>query len=90
MVTVPGKNDVSARQSLHKAVTRWRADRGYTSADLIRTAGEALTDGLDSPSLRVLAASSTADSTWDIRELACRALEELEIRTSGAAPGARW
>lgn len=72
--------------SLYEAVMRWRADRGYLFSDLIRAASEALADGLDSPSLRALAEASKTDSTWDIRDLACRALEELGIRPPDNTP----
>jgi hypothetical protein len=39
----------------------------------------ALIDGLDSLALRELAGASAKDSSWDLRELAGQALEELRI-----------
>ena len=54
--------------------------------ELIDAACQALIDGLDSPTLRELAGASPSDSSWDVRELADRALDELRIPRPGAVP----
>jgi hypothetical protein len=86
MVGVTENDGGSAEQHLYDAVARWNADTGYGLADLIDAACQALIDGLDSPTLRALAGASVKDSSWDIRELVSKALEELQIPYPGTVP----
>lgn len=85
-VAVTENDGASAEQRLYEAVVRWVPDTGYGVSDMIDAACQALIDGLDSPSLRELAGASPRDSSWDVRELASRALDELRIPRSGAVP----
>lgn len=84
MAPMTDKEGELPEQSLHNAVVGWDADHG--PAALIDAACEALIGGLDSPALRELAGASAKDSSWDIRELAFAALDELRIPRPGAVP----
>lgn len=75
-----------AEQRLYDAVARWNVDTGYGLADVIYAACEALIDGLDSPTLRELAGASVKDSSWEIRELVSKSLEELKTPYPGTVP----
>jgi hypothetical protein len=55
-------------------------------AEVIDAACQALIDGLDSPALRELAGASPRDSSWEVRELAGRTLDELRIPAPGTVP----
>jgi hypothetical protein len=75
-----------AEQRLYDAAARWNPDTGYGLSDLIYAACQALIDGLDSPTLRELAGASLRDSSWDVRELVVKTLDELGIPQPGAVP----
>jgi hypothetical protein len=85
-VAVTENDSMPAEQRLHDAVARWVPDTGYGMSDMIDAACQALLDGLDSPALRELAGASPRDSSWDVRELAGRTLEELGIPQPGTVP----
>jgi len=86
MVAVTKDAGAPAEQRLYDAAARWVPDMGYGMSDMIDAACHALIDGLDSPALRELAGASPRDSSWDIRELAGRALDELRIPQPGTIP----
>jgi hypothetical protein len=86
MVDVRGRDGESAEQHLYAAVTRWKPGKTYGLADMIRAAGEVLTDGLDSPTLRELASASVNDPSEAIRELVSKSLNELNIPQPGTVP----
>ena len=86
MVVVVDDADSSAEQRLHDAAKRWTANTRYGPADLIRAAGQALVDGLDSPALRELAGASANDSSHDVARLLAAAFEELRIPEPGTVP----
>ncbi|MBN6041087.1 hypothetical protein [Amycolatopsis sp. 195334CR] len=73
-------------QRLHDALASWVADPDGGPAELIDAACAALAGGLDSPALRDLAGTSARDSTWGLRELAERVLQELDIPLPGRIP----
>ncbi|MEV4626818.1 hypothetical protein AB0J90_11085 [Micromonospora sp. NPDC049523] len=75
-----------AEQRLYDAVARWNADTGYGFEDMIHAACQALVDGLDSPALCELAGASVRDSSWEVRELVVKSLEELGIPYPGTVP----
>jgi hypothetical protein len=75
-----------AEQRLYDAVARWNPGSGYGLSDLIHAACQALIDGLDSPTLRELAGASPRDSSWDVRELVLKTLDELGIPQPGTVP----
>lgn len=75
-----------AEQRLYDAMARWFPDTGHGMAEVIDTACQALVEGLDSPALRELAGASPRDSSWDVRELAGQALDELRIPHPGRVP----
>lgn len=77
---------VPAEQRLQDAVARWVPDTGHGVSDMINAACQALIDGLDSPALRDLAGASPRDRSSDIRELADKALDELDIPRPGMVP----
>jgi hypothetical protein len=85
-VAVTENDGAPAEQRLYDAVVRWVPDTGYGMSDVIDAACQALIDGLDSPTLRELAGASPRDSSWDVRELASRALDELRVPQPGAVP----
>lgn len=85
-VAVTENDGASAEQRLYDAVARWVPDMGYGMSDVIDAACLALIDGLDSPTLRELAGASPRDSSWDVRELASRTLDELRIPLPGSVP----
>ncbi|MET7671343.1 hypothetical protein [Micromonospora luteifusca] len=80
------KGNGLAEQRLYDAAARWDTDTGYGLTDVIDAACQALVDGLDSPALCELAGASVGDSSWDIRELLVRSLQELNIPYPGAVP----
>ncbi|WP_442792195.1 hypothetical protein [Micromonospora sp. NBC_01796] len=86
MVTVTETGGEIAEKRLYDAVERWNADTGYGLEDMIHAACQALIDGLDSPALCELAGVSVRDSSWDVRELVVKALEELGIPYPGTVP----
>jgi hypothetical protein len=86
MVIVAEEASGSAEQRLYDAATKWMANPQYGPADLVQAACQALIDELDSPSLRELASASVHDSSWDLRELLTRTLDELHIPHPGAVP----
>jgi hypothetical protein len=86
MADVTEKDGGASEQRLYDAVAHWNVETGYGLADLIHAACKALIDGLDSPALRELAGASVKDSSWEIRELVSKSLEELEIPYPGTVP----
>lgn len=76
----------SAEQRLHDAVARWDFDTGLGLSEMLEAACQALVDGLDSQALRELAGASAKDSSWDIRELVSKSLDELRIPSPGTIP----
>lgn len=85
MTGVRKHEEVSARQRLYVAVARWNVETGSGLVELIDSACRGLIDGLDSPALRELAGASANDSSWDLRQMVTRALQELDIPRPGAA-----
>ena len=75
-----------AEQHLYDAATAWTTSPDRGPAKGIQAACQALIDGVDSPTLRDLAGSSTRDSATDVRDLITRALAELAIPAVGALP----
>ncbi|GHJ44174.1 hypothetical protein Cs7R123_15160 [Catellatospora sp. TT07R-123] len=82
-----GMGEESAEQRLWNAVAQWNDETGRGTGGLIDGARRALADGLDSPSLRELAAAAPRDELPDLRELAAGALTEVGIPYPGAVPG---
>jgi hypothetical protein len=85
-VAVTRNEGAAGEQRLYDAVVRWNPDTGYGLTDLIYAACQALIDGLDSPTLRELAGASPRDSSWDVRELVGKTLDELGIPQPGTVP----
>lgn len=63
--------------SFSDAVSLWRLSPSRWMEDVIDGATDLLVDGLDSPSLRVLAGASPRDSHFELDELILTTIEEL-------------
>ncbi|WP_134011858.1 hypothetical protein [Kribbella sp. VKM Ac-2566] len=80
--------ETSPTERLYDAAARCSADPYWAnSTRLIETATHALTDGLDSPGLRELAAASQSDRIRKLRRLLLDALDELSVPRPEASPG---
>lgn len=77
------QDQVPAEQRLFDAVAQWNAETGYGTTDLIDAACLALSEGLDSPSLRDLGGASPKDSMFDLKEMVDNTLDELKIAQPG-------
>jgi hypothetical protein len=72
---------------LYDAATRWNAPPLFRGAgEVIEAACNCLVDGIDSPSLRLLAGASPADQTAEVRELVEATLSELGLPAPGEMP----
>lgn len=80
--------DLPSRQFLlYDAATRWAAAPSRLGPDeLIEAAASCLVDGIDSPTLRLLAGAAAQTPTTQVRELATAALHELGLPAPGALP----
>lgn len=67
-----------AREAFRRAAIRWAS--GGRGAPLVEAAANALVDGLDSPTLRVLAGSPRALADEEATTWAADAFDELELR----------
>ncbi|GAA1739133.1 hypothetical protein GCM10009809_38190 [Isoptericola hypogeus] len=76
--------DRSPRQRFYDTATTWAADRGADNAKLIDAAVTALLAGLDSPTLREIAASQPGDDTDDLQTLLDATASELLLPRLGS------
>lgn len=77
----------SPEQSLYDSAIRWSPVPGKDGTkELIDAAVQALCDGLDSPTLRLLAGASPTDRGDEIQPLLEAALDELAIPQPGTIP----
>jgi hypothetical protein len=74
----------SPAQRLYGAAVRWLPEMSAVGhAELIEAAVQCLVEGLDSPSLRMLAGASPSEGADEIRRLLDDALKELDIPEPG-------
>lgn len=80
--------DLPSRQRLlYDAATRWSTGASPRGADeVVDAAALCLADGIDSPSLRLLAGASPHRSTAEIQSLVASTLSELGLPAPGALP----
>lgn len=77
-------NYASPEHRLYDAATRWYPEPHWGGpADLIEAATQCLVEGLDSPSLRVLAGASADDRAEELKSVLEAALDELSIPRPG-------
>lgn len=69
---------MSARSRFHRAAVTWAA--GGRGAPLVDAAAAALTEGLDSPTLRVLAGAPRAFADREASDVATQVFEELDLQ----------
>ncbi|WP_284574618.1 hypothetical protein [Streptomyces sp. 2P-4] len=74
----------AAAIALQDHAALWRA-REISASDVVNAACDALVAGLDTPSLRVLAACTRAEADYDVHDLLTPALEELGLTFHPAA-----
>lgn len=73
----------TATEALYDAVALWEVRSTFGADEVISAAVDALLAGVDSPTLRELAALSAQDSYWTLRPVVERTLEELAISYPG-------
>ncbi|MEV3854941.1 hypothetical protein AB0J38_11500 [Streptomyces sp. NPDC050095] len=68
----------SAARGLQDRAVLWSMGE-IRATDVVTAACDALVDGLDSPTLRILAACTRAEADYDVPDLLPRALDELGL-----------
>jgi len=77
----------SPEHRLYDAASRWFPGPGGDPRQLIEAATQCLVEGLDSPTLRVLAGTDPGERSTDVKDLLDATLAELEIPRPGDLPG---
>jgi len=81
-------DEVSRQYLLYDAATRWNSPPLFRGAgEVIDAAANCLVDGIDTPSLRLLAGASPNDPTEELRDLVDATLNELGLPQPGELPG---
>jgi len=74
-----GPTNESAQAAFADAVGMWRTEPGAALPDVVDAATNLLVVGVDSPSLRELAGTSSRESQWVVEPLIQATLEELGL-----------